>query len=68
MKEKILEEINNSIENCNDVNKKKLIKNIIQYKKWYVNMDINVFVSILIDIGYSKEKALEYYKTIVLGL
>lgn len=68
MKEKILEEINNSIENCNDVNKKKLIKNIIQYKKWYVNMDINVFVSILMDIGYSKEKALEYYKTIVLGL
>ena len=44
------------------------IKNIILYDKWYVKMDINIFVSILIDIGYSKAQALEYYKKIVIEI
>lgn len=65
---KILKEIKNNINNCNDVNKREVIKNIIQYEKWYVKMDINTFVSILMDIGYSKITAIEYYKKIVIGI
>ena len=65
---KILNEINKNIEKCINKDKKDVINNIIQYEKWYVNMEINTFVSILKDIGYSKDKAIEYYKKIVLDL
>ena len=65
-KNDILIEIKNNLKNCNDDRKKEVIKNIIQYDKWYIRMDINIFVNILMDIGYSKNQALEYYKKIVI--
>lgn len=67
MKKNLLEEINKNVANCRDNNKRKIIKNIIQFNDWFVKMDINLFVSILYDIGYSKEQALKYYKIIVLN-
>lgn len=67
-KDKILNEIKQNLSNCDDEKKREVIKNIILYDKWYVKMDINIFVSILIDIGYSKAQALEYYKKIVIEI
>ena len=66
MKKEILEEISKKVDNCENLKKRELIKNIVGYDEWYVNMDVNVFVNILVDLGYTKDQALKYFELIIL--
>ena len=66
MKKEILEEISKKVDNCENLKKRELIKNIVGCDEWYVNMDVNVFVNILVDLGYTKDQALKYFELIIL--
>lgn len=47
-------------------NKKKLIYDIINDKKWYLKVSFDLFVSILNDLNYSKNDILEIYKELMI--
>lgn len=61
--EKIIQEdLLNRLDILDDERKKKIIKTIITKEKWYMYIDIEMFISILYDLGIDKESAINLYK------
>lgn len=65
MNKTILDEINDRVPSIKDERKKKLITSILKKNDWYLSINLDTFISILIDLGYSKEEALNIYKDLV---
>ncbi len=65
MNKTILDEINDRVPSIKDERKKKLITSILKKNDWYLSINLDTFISILIDLGYSKEDALNIYKDLV---
>ena len=61
-KEILLEEINNKTDNIKDEKKKKVIKIILHNPNWYLDVNIDIFINILNDLGYCKQQSIEIYK------
>lgn len=55
-------ELSKKIELIGDERKKKIIKTIISKDKWYMDIDIEMFISILYDLGIDKDSAIDIYK------
>ena len=66
MIDKIREEIEQKINNLKDTDQKKyeILKLIIDKENWINDIPCDVFVTVLSSIGYKKEVALSYYKSI----
>lgn len=58
-------ELNKRLEFLDDERKKKVINTIINKDKWYMNIDIEMFISILYDLGIDKENAIDIYKRLM---
>lgn len=57
-----LEEVNDRIEALDDPRKKKIISSILKNSRWYLEMDVDIVISILIDLGFNKTQSVEIYK------
>ena len=66
MNKEIANEIVNRINNITDERKKKLITSILKKDNWYVNVSFDTAISILMDLGYSKEEAILIFKQLIL--
>lgn len=63
MVEKLVqEELLDKVNMLQDERKKKIIKTIISKDKWYMDIDIEMFISILYDLGIDKKNAIDIYK------
>ena len=56
------EELLDKVNLLKDERKKKIIKTIISNDKWYMNVDVEMFISILYDLGIDKKNAIDIYK------
>lgn len=56
------EELLDKVSSLKDERKKKIIKTIISKDKWYMDIEIEMFISILYDLGIDKESAINLYK------
>lgn len=65
IEEFLQEELSKKLELLDDERKKKVIKTIINKDKWYMNIDIEMFISILCDLGIDKESAINIYKQLM---
>ena len=59
------EELSKKIELLQDERKKKVIKTIINKDKWYMDINIEMFISILYDLGIDKDNAITLYKKLM---
>ena len=63
MVEKLVqEELLDKVNMLQDERKKKIIRTIISKDKWYMDIDIEMFISILYDLGIDKTNAIDIYK------
>ncbi len=62
-----LKEINDRLSKVADLRKKKLITSIVSKDNWYLNVSFDTFISILLDLNYSKEEAISIYKNLWSG-
>ena len=56
------EELLDKVSSLKDERKKKIIKTIISKDKWYMDIEIEMFISILYDLGIDKKNAIDIYK------
>ena len=56
------EELLDKVSSLKDERKKKIIKTIISKDKWYMDIEIEMFISILYDLGIDKKNAIYIYK------
>ena len=56
------EELLDKVNMLQDERKKKIIKTIISKDKWYMDIEIEMFISILYDLGIDKKYAIYIYK------
>lgn len=42
--------------------RKKIISSILKNNNWYIDLDSNIVISILIDLGYSNDESIKIYK------
>lgn len=63
MLDELKEKIDDILANVDEENREKytLIKNIMSNSNWYNEVDIDVCISILVDLGYSVEEAKKIY-------
>lgn len=65
MKEKIMTDIKSKLDNIEDERKKKIITSIINNENWYKEISFDTFISILLDLNYSKEEAKDMYTNLL---
>ena len=65
-KEMILKDIESKIDLITDNRKQKVIKTIISKKDWFKVISYDTFISILNDLGYSKEEYNNIYKRLII--
>lgn len=56
------EELLSKVKLLKDEKKRKVIETIIKKDKWYMDVDIEMFISILYDLGIDKNSSIEIYK------
>ena len=56
------EELLSKVKLLKDEKKRKVIETIIKKDKWYMDVDIEMFISILCDLGIDKNSSIEIYK------
>ena len=56
------EELLSKVKLLKDEKKRKVIETIIKKDKWYMDVDIEMFISILYDLGIDKTNAIDIYK------
>lgn len=56
------EELLSKVKLLKDKKKRKVIETIIKKDKWYMDVDIEMFISILYDLGIDKNSSIEIYK------
>lgn len=57
----IEEKLKNKLQsNSNDLNLK-LIAKIFETENWYLNIELDIFVNILLDLDFTKEDSLKLY-------
>lgn len=64
-KEALLIEISNRISKISDVRKQKIISSILKNNTWYLDLDIDTVISILLDLEFDKIDAIEVYKSLL---
>ena len=56
------EELLSKVKLLKDEKKRKVIETIIKKDKWYMDIEIEMFISILYDLGIDKNSSIEIYK------
>ena len=64
-KEALLIEISNRISKISDVRKQKIISSILKNNTWYLDLDIDTVIIILLDLEFYKIDAIEVYKSLL---
>ena len=59
------QEISNRLELIEDQRKKKVISSILKNNKWYIDLNLEVVINILMDLGFSKEQSINIYKYLI---
>ena len=58
-------DLQNRLINIKDYKKRKVITSIINNEFWYKEIDFDTFISILLDLGYTKEEAKGMYTNLL---
>ena len=66
MKKNLLEDISNRLSNITDDRKRKLVTSILKKDNWYEIIDFDTVISILMDLGYTKEEAVSFYEKLII--
>ena len=64
---KILEEIDYKAKLIKDDRKKKVITSILKKDKWYNELNFDTILSIMLDLGYNKQQAIDIYKYLIIN-
>lgn len=63
MLDELMAKVDDILANIDDENREKytLIKNIMSNPNWYMEIDVDTCISILVDLGYNVEEAKKTY-------
>lgn len=64
-KDFILNEISEKVKKLEDNKKRKIIQTILKNKKWYIDINFDMFYDILLDLGYDKDNVFKIYKELI---